>query len=245
MKPGERIRVWLGATAATAAFYLGAALAAPSLARALKDALADPHPAWGLGGLLLAVLLLEPFGLRWKLQFLRRRNRDEGFEPQGSMLGVFSAAGIGHVIVTMVLGLTWLDCWGQEASERALGIGLTTLILKEFAELFAAAGRSMSRAAPGGGRERLADLFLLAYGFVAYVVWWEALLDLGEVATEGWAMKLVLLPSVGGLFLFLYLPMRLPFLLDEYHLRTAPGRRRRFWTELAIGAALGLYPAFA
>ena len=42
------------------------------LGRALKAGLEQPEPLWGAGLLLFAVLLLEPFGLRWKLRFLRR-----------------------------------------------------------------------------------------------------------------------------------------------------------------------------
>ena len=43
--------------------------------------------------------------LRAWLRFLRRRNRDEGFVPEGSMLMLFSLAAIGHMIVSAVAGL--------------------------------------------------------------------------------------------------------------------------------------------
>ena len=80
---------------------------------------------------------------------------------------------------------------------------------------------------------------------MAYTVWWEALLDLGEVAGAGWGMKLALMPFLGGLFVFLYLPLRLSFLLEEYYLQPAAGRKSRIWIELAFGAVLGLYPVFS
>ncbi len=249
MKPGGRIGDWISGNAGSLGFYLYALLLAPPLARALKEGLAQAEPLWIPGFLLLGVMLLEPFGLRWKLLFLRRRNMDDGFVPQGSMLGIFSAAGIGHMIVTMFLGMTMLDCWGavgagSEEASNWWGAVIVALILKEFAELFAGAGKSTAREPPGHWRERLADLFLLAYGCVAYTMWWESLLDLGEIAAEGWGMKLALMPLLGALFVFLYLPLRLPFLLEEYHLRPAQGRKGRIVAELAIGAALGFYPAF-
>lgn len=224
-------------------FYVYALLLARPLARALKTGLEGPDPAWLAGGLLLLPLLLEPFGLRWKPQFLRRRNRAENFTPEGSMLGVFSAAGIAHMIVTLVAGMLVLDCWGLDGSERALGIGMTLLILKEFAGFFATAGTSVAREAPGHWKESVADGLLLAYGCVAYTAWWEALFDLGDLAAEGWAMKLALLPLLGALFAFLYLALRLPFLLEEGYRRPRQGRKRRIAVELAIGVALGLYPA--
>ena len=250
MEKDAGIRGWIRGGGATLAFYLYAILAAPPLARALKSALADSQPHLLPGLLLLVVLLLEPFGLRWKFLFLRRRNADTGFVPQGSMLGVFSAATIGHMIVTVVVGMTMLDCWGvvgtdAETETTWLGAGVVALILKEFIELFVGGGQSVSREQPGHWKEHLADLFLLLYSCVAYTVWWEALLDLGEVAGAWWGMKLALMPFLGGLFVFLYLPLRLSFLLEEYYLQPAAGRKGRIWIELAFGAALGLYPVFA
>ncbi len=228
-----------GGHAVALAFCFYAFILAPPLASALKTGLVQPEPLWGAGAFLLAVLLLEPFGLRWKLQFLRRRNRDDGFAPEGSLLGLFSAVFIGHVIVTVVV----LDCWGGESEERALGVMATALLVKEFAALFACGGTRVAREPPGHWKEHLADLLLLAYGCVAYTVWWVSLLDLGDVAAEGWRLKLLLLPVLLPLFLFLFLPMRLPVLLEECHLRPKPGRTLRLAAELALGAVVGLYPA--
>ncbi|MDD4341648.1 MAG: hypothetical protein PHO14_05375 [Kiritimatiellae bacterium] len=231
------------------AFYLYALLAAPPLARALKAALADAQPVYWPGVLLLAVLLLEPFGLRWKLQFLRRRNDDDGFRPEGAMVAFGSATAIAHMIVTVILGMLALDAWGAVGigahdAGTWWGIVIVALILKEFVGLFVAGGQSRAREAPGHVKEHLSDLFLLAYGCVAYTAWWEAIVDIEALSNIGGWEKLVLLPVLAGLFLFLYLPMRLPFLLEEFYRRPAAGRKTRIGLELAIGAALGLYPAF-
>lgn len=249
MKPDSRRMDWIIDHAMSLGFYAYAFLLAPPLARALKAGLAAPDPLWAPGFLLLAVLLLEPVGLRWKLKFLRRRNADEEFTPEGSMLGIFSAAGIAHVIVTMFVGMLMLDCWGvvggrAEDASPWWGAVIVGLILKEFVGLFASGGQSVSSEPPGHWKEHLADVFLLAYGCVAYTAWWGSLLDLGEIASEGWAMKVVLLPLLGAFFVFLYLALRLSFLLEEYYLRPSRGRKTRIWTELAIGIALGLFPAF-
>ena len=249
VKPAGRIGTWIGQHAVSAAFYFFALAGAPPLARALRAGLAGSEPLWGPGFLLLAALFLEPVGLRWKLLFLRRRNADDGFVPQGPMLAVFSAVGIGHVIVTTFLGMLALDCWGAvgggaDAASGWWGAVIVALILKEFVGLFAAGGNAAAREAPGHWKERLADVFLLAYGAVAYVAWWEAILDLGQMEWHSLAERLVVLPILAALFLFFYLPMRLPFLLDEYFLRPAQGRRGRLAAELALGAFVGLYPLF-
>jgi len=244
-----RIRGWFRDHATSLGFYLYALAVAPPLSRAMKDAMVDSRTILWPGILLLVVLLLEPIGLRWKILFLRRRNNDDSFEPQGSMLAIFSAATIGHMIVTLFLGMMALDAWGvvgvgSEGASNWWGAVIVVLILKEFVELFACGGMSMAPESPGHWKQPAADFLVLAYGCVAYTAWWESLLDLGDLATEGWAMKLALIPLLGMLFMFLYLPMRLPFLLEEYFLQPKAGRKARIWTELAIGAALGFYPAF-
>lgn len=249
MKPAGRIGTWIGQHAVSAAFYLFALAGAPPLARALRAGLAGSEPLWGPGILLLAVLLLEPLGLRWKLLFLRRRNADEGFVPPGPMLAVFSAVGIGHVIVTMFLGMLALDCWGavgEGADETSgwWGAVLVALVLKEFIGLFAAGGTATAPEAPGHWKEWLADVLLLAYGAVAYTAWWSAIVDLEAISGSGTWEKAALLPVLVALFMFFYLPMRIPFLLDEYFLQPAQGRKARILSELAIGALLGLYPVF-
>ena len=234
--------------APTAGFVLYAMLAAPPLARALKAALADPQPVWGPGLVLLAVLLLEPIGLRWKILFLRRRAADAGFEPQGSMLAVFSAAGIAHMLVTMFLGMAMLDCWGavgvgSDGASNLWGAAIVALILKEFVELFAGAGTSVAREPPGHWKEWAADGLMLAYGCVAYTAWWEAIIDLDAISGASWGEKLIILPVLAGLFAFIYLALRLDVLLEESCLRPMRGRRIRLAAELAVGTLLGLYPA--
>lgn len=231
------------------AFYLYALLAAPPLARALKSALAESQPVYWPGVLLLVVLVLEPFGLRWKLQFLRRRNADDGFQPEGPMLAFWSVTAIAHMIVTVFLGMLALDAWGAvgagpDETSTWWGVVIVALILKEFIELLAAGGQSRAREAPGHGKEHLSDLFLLAYGCVAYTAWWEAIVDVEALSGAGGWEKLALLPVLAALFLFFYLPMRLPFLLEEFYLRPAAERKGRLAQELGVGAVLGLYPLF-
>ncbi len=105
-------------------------------------------------------------------------------------------------------------------------------------------GQSVSREPPGHPQEWLADGVLLAFSCVAYTVWWEALVDFEEIATAGMGTKLILFPFLGGLFLVVYLAMRLPWLMEEHFLQPARSRKLRLGFELAIGMALGLYPVF-
>ena len=246
MEKGGGIWVWVRENATSLGCYLYALFAAPPLARALKAGLADTQTAAWPGLLLLGVLLLEPVGLRWKVLFLRRRNRDEGFEPQGSMLGLGSATVIGHMIVATLVGMVALDCLGlagEDADPRWMGATAVLLVFRDLVAFFSSGGQSVSREPPGHWKEG-ADFLLLAFGCVAYTVWWQGLFDLGELSTESPGMKIALAILLGGVFALFYLPMRVPFVLEECYRRPAQGRRRRIWSELAIGALLGFYPAF-
>lgn len=245
VQPGSAIQGWIRENATSLGFYLYALFAAPPLARALKAGLADAQTAAWPGLLLLGVLLLEPVGLRWKVLFLRRRNQDEGFVPQGSMMGIVSATVIGHMIVAVLVGLAALECLaGAGADPNWMPAAAVLLVFKDLVAFFSTGGQRVAREAPGHWKEGLADFLLLAFGCVAYTVWWQGLFDLGDLAAQSAGMKIALALLLGGLFVFLYLPMRVPFLLDERYRRPAKGRRARIWTELAIGAALGFYPAF-
>lgn len=247
MSKGGAIQGWIRDNAISLGFYLYVFFAAPPLARALKAGLERPEPLWLPGVLLLAVLMLEPVGLRWKVLFLRRRNQEESFAPQGSMLGVVSATVIGHMTVTVLVGMVALDClgWaGEGVNPIWMAAAAVLLVFKDLGAFFSTGGQGVSRESPGHWKERMADFLLLAFGCVAFTVWWQGMFDLGDLASQSIGMKITLAIFLGGLFLFLYLPMRVPFLLDECYLRPAQGRRARILVELAIGALLGFYPAF-
>lgn len=249
MQEDAGFKGWIQRRGMTFGFYLYAFFVAPHLARALKAGLADPRPVLWPGLVILAVLCLEPFALRSKIRFIRRRASEERRSPQGSMLGIFSVAVIGHFIVTMFLGMLMLDCWGKvgvESDEATAWLAWTLILLlfKELAAMAMTSGPSVSPRWPGHPRERMADLALLAFSCVAYTAWWEALVDLEEISTLGLGTKLAMLPFIGGLFAMLYLAMRLPWLMEEHYLQPARGRKRRILLELAIGLALGFYPVF-
>lgn len=233
--------------AASLVFYGYALVVAPRLAGVLKEGLVRAEPMWIPGIILVAVLLLEAPAVRGKVLFLRRRNRDESFEPQGPVLGLASVTVIGHMIVSAIVGMMALDGWGLaggESNPAWAGAAMVLLVFKDLAVFFWTGGTAVSREPPGHWKEHLAGGLLVAFGCVAYTVWWGALLDLGELASEGWAMKAVLAPLLGGVFALFYLPMRLPFVLEECYRRPAQGRKGRVLAELAAGALLGFYPAF-
>ena len=247
MSVGGRIWGWILGHAVSLGFYLFAVFAAPPLARAMKEGLASPEPLWGVGLVLCAVVMLEPVGAFWKVRFLRRRNLEEGFEPEGEMLGLGSVVVIGHMVVTVLVGMAALDCLGlagEGANDNWTGGGVLFLVGKDLLAFFATGGPSVSRELPGHWKERLADVFLLAFSCVAYSVWWQVLFDLGDLASQTVGMKVALAILLGGVFALFYLPMRLPFVLEECYRQPSRGRKKRLWTELVLGALLGFYPSF-
>ena len=246
----EIVPAWIRRISLQLVFFLYALFGAPILARALKEALqrSDPSPFPAL--ILAALLILEPIGLRWKSLFLRRRAAEAGHSPEGGLAAVFAAAGIGHVIVGVFLGMMVLDAMGPagvgggDPAPAWLAATVLLLLVRECWAFGATAGQRQSIEPPGHFKEWLADLILLLFSGVAYTAWWESLLDLEEVGAAslpwlGWA---VLIPVLGGLYLVVYLPLRLSFLLEEHYLAPRRGRRLRLFIELAMGLALGMYP---
>ena len=238
---------WILDHAGSVGFYLYAGLLAPALAGAMKEGLASAEPMWGVGLILCAVIGLEPVGVFWKVRFLQRRNREEGFEPEGSLVGLGSVVVISHMVVTVIVGLAALDCLGLaggETNANWVGVAVILLVCKDLFTFFATGGPGVSKELPGHWKERLADYFLLVFGCVAYSVWWQGLFDLGDLASETVGMKIALAVLLGGTFTLFYLPMRLPFVLEECYRQPARGRKRRVGVELAMGVLLGFYPAF-
>lgn len=246
MNAGRRTWGWILGHAVSLVFYLYVFVLAPPLAGAMKEGLESPEPLWGVGLLLWAILLLEPVGAFWKVRFLRRRNQEEGFEPEGEMLGLGSVVVIGHMVVTVMVGMVALDCLGlvgEGANDNWAGAAILFLVCKDLFAFFATGGTGVARELPGHWKEGLADFLLLAFGCVAYSVWWQVFFDLGDLASQTAGMKVALAVLLGGTFALFYLPMRLPFVLEECYRQRARGRRWRVWTELAAGALLGFYPA--
>lgn len=237
-----RAGAWFRDNAGALAFFGYAFFLSPWLGRELQRGTEESAPLWVAGMVVLAAGALEPLGLHWKCRFLRRRNRDEGWTPEGPAMLLASATAIGHMVVSFLLGMLALDCLGANADWAAAG-GLV-FVLKDFVALFASGGTSVSAEPPGHWKEKAGDGLLLAFGCVAYTAWWQGVFDLGAIGEESFGMKIALGTLLGGVFLLFYLPMRLPFVLEELHLRPARGRRVRVAAEMAAGALLGFYPAF-
>ncbi len=231
----------------TLGFCLYALLLAPPLARLLRAGLDRPDPLWLPGALLALLLLVEPFGLVWKIRFLRRRNRETGWTPAGGMLPVFATAGIAHIIVSSFLALMLLDCWALLDNPQVPQFWPASLfiliVFRDFVTLFVCGGNAVAPEPPGHWKESTANFILWLFAAVVYTAWWSALLNLGDLGDGPAAEKFVALPFIAALFAFLYLPMRLDWLLEEYHLHPAAGRKARLLTELAIATLLGLLPA--
>ena len=189
-------------------------------------------------------LLIDIFNAEREEEF---GTREEGFEPEGEMLGLGSVVVIGHMVVTVLVGMAALDCLGlagEGANDNWAGGGVLFLVGKDLLAFFATGGPSVSRELPGHWKERLADFLLLAFSCVAYSVWWQVLFDLGDLASQTVGMKVALAILLGGVFALFYLPMRLPFVLEECYRQPSRGRKKRVWTELVLGALLGFYPSF-
>ncbi len=228
-------------------FYLYAFAGAPLVRRAFDLSLHGDKPKPLLGILLFTVLILETVGLRWKSQALKDRALPEAFARPISGLGY--AAGIMHVLLVIFLGITALDTLGvmaegydDGAQAKWLGIAFCVLLAKETVLMFLLAGEHRPGRSPAPWKETAADVFLLVFGCIAYTAFWESLIAIGEFDRSNLIVYVVETLAVGLIFLIIYLPIRVPYLMEERYLGPAQGKKARLWFAMGMGVLMGLYP---
>lgn len=212
----------------------------------LRTAFTDNKSHIALGCLILAINLIEVIGLRWKCLFVRKRAAMNNQEPEGSMLFIFSATAISHVITSCFLGMLALDCFGFTGKEEGISsalfaAGFILVVFKEFAAFFATAGNSQAAEAVGHHKERIAETILLLYSMLGYTAWWKVFINLEEFQ-QPTIEALIVLPVICILFVFFSLPLRLSSLFDEYYLNKSFKRKRRLIKESCMGMLLGIAP---
>lgn len=196
-------------------------------------------PAPWLGLLLLGVMALEVYALPAKMKQVQAaiRAHGEGAElPDGAgfFLWMF------HAVISIILTFTALNALGFPITEQSeppwwMALLIMGTVLKELYLLFTLTPSKGSAPTPVAGSWPV-DAILVAYTCLAYSATWEIItvpLDLqgGNVAMTGLNLLLGAL-----LFLLFYLPLRIPYFLEEMARLRRPADMVGFW--LSIGTAM-------
>jgi len=227
---------------ASAVWYAYALLGADRVAAHLTGALAaDESRPWA-AGLLAGALAAETFG--WAVRRRRWRARPEAADPAGCAPAAGGTAlAAAHAVLAYMLGFLALDAmgWlggGVSGLEAVPALAVTSLVL--FVREAAMGGMLLHSSAPvrpvPAWLDGLAETALLGFRCIAYTAYWQVMM--AAAVPAGWGLRLALAGPIVLVFFIVYLPLRLPDILDERG-RGAPVP----WKRLALeGALLGLVP---
>ena len=220
----HRIYRWEGLVfnAVCGAYFL---FLAPTVVEASGQALRDPEARviW-LGILLSLTSLAEVYAFPVKMRFVKQAIRDRG-DSRGHAFYLWMFHAVISVIILFVIagsfGIKVAGTEGQEPLPWWLAALLPVIVLKELfflgclwsgsAESDAAAPKYVRPAL----REWIADGILLVYASVGYSATWSAITKGLEMEWGDPVMLVVNLFVASLLFLLFYLPLRIPYWIEE------------------------------
>lgn len=224
---------------------------APFVVDAAGIAMRDPEGKviW-LGILLIAISLGEVYAFPTKMRFVNRAIRDRGdFGGKALYLWLFHAV-ISIIILFVIAGSFGIKVTGAEDGPPMPGwlAGMmVVVVIKELVFL----GFLWSGSEPDGApnpkyvrpsfREWIANTILLAYASVAYSATWSTITKGLDLEWGNPVMFVVNLFVATLLFLIFYLPLRIPYWIEEL----AQAKTGRDIFRLVASILVVLVPALA
>jgi hypothetical protein len=208
-------------------------------------------PAFWLGGLLLLAMILEVRALPEKMKFVNFaiRGRRQGDASSGGLFFLWMF----HAVISILVLFHAVRQFGVEISPKEgstdLPVWLSALmpliVIKEL-YLLTAIWLGKGHDLPAGRytrpnpREGFCDFVLIAYACLAYSVTWGMIsgapldpANPGRMLVNGFAATL--------LFLIFYLPMRIPYFLEEWTAIETRRDRFRFLGSLLLALIPALW----
>lgn len=207
---------------------------------------ASPGAFPWLGVLLALVMILEVYSLPEKLKFVHFAIRERR-EGDASSTGLFFLW-MFHTVISILVLFHAANAFGAKVFDREegsempgwLGALIFLVVIKELYLLFPiwlsdGANLSAERYARPKRREWFHDLVLVSYACLAYSLTWGMMADT-PLQREHPVMGVVNTLVASLLFLIFYLPMRIPYQMEEWA-GVETGRDLLRWV-LSILAAL-------
>lgn len=214
---------------------------------------ADSKVYW-LGFLIIGISLAEVYAFPAKLRFVRAAAREYGDSiGAGFILWMF------HAVISIILLFLAAGAFGVEISESSgsempswLSLLIPLIVIKELVFLGflmwdkndsgeSAEPERDARYERPKKREWIIDLILLSYACIAYSATWGAITMNLSLERENPAMFVVNLFVSSLLFLIFYLPLRIPYWLEEI----AQTKTQADWLKLTASILLVLIPTIA
>lgn len=176
-----------------------------------------------LGIALLLVSLLEIYAFPKKMKYVHRAAIEHGEKMNsGFVLWMFHAV-ISILITFMIIESFGYDIVAEEGRQEPtwwMMLLIFAVVIKELIFLFTIMGlhdetNQLEEYKRPNKKEWILDLILLAYACLAYTATWEAIGGTANMEKDNTIMYVVNLFAASIIFLIFYMPIRIPYYLEE------------------------------
>ncbi len=197
---------------------------APIVLEASANSFFKEGPAFipWLGVVLIIISLLEIYAFPKKMKYVHKAVQDEGKQiNSGFTLWMF------HAVISIIILFMATEAFGYEIvgedGENAMPWGLSILIpavvIKELYLLFTIIGvdpeENLEAYDRPNKKEWKLDLILVIYACLAYTVTWQTISHNMDMEKHNLPMYILNLILSTLIFLIFYLPIRIPYFLEE------------------------------
>ena len=218
-------------------------LLAPGVAEVAGAAVKDPvaEPVW-LGVVLIAISLLEIYAYPVKMRIVRRAIRHHGDDAGNSAVYLWMF----HAVLSIIIVFTAASAFGVkiggegESQEMPwwLSLIIVVTVLKELAFLMFTLGSGDDL--PEGiydrpkAKERIVDIILVVYACLGYTAIWGAITKDLEMQRHNLPMYMINLVLACLMFLIFYLPLRIPYVVEERAQIKNSTDELKFWGSVLL-----------
>lgn len=177
-----------------------------------------------LGVALIVITILEIYALPKKMKYVHRAIMDHNGEVESSMMILWMFHSVLSIIILFMIFGSFGYSIGTGEGESELngwqGVLVFATVMKELYLLFSLLGLHNSSDPliaykRPNTKEWLIDLILLAYACLAYTVTWEAIAANTNMDKSNIAMYIVHIIAMSIVFIIFYLPLRIPYHIEE------------------------------
>lgn len=223
-------------------FVVYALFGAPLLLQAFASTMENGRRNSSLSIILFAAMALGIAGIRWKNLAISARPKSAAQPSRRQTVFLFSVW-ILHVTICIMLAMTALAGFGNAATDNSVwqGVTITAIVLIEFFVLYWIFAVHPHNQPRRNCTEQIADFCLFIFGCVVYTCYWDAL-GVQRLNDYTWIVFFCEIFASAVMFMIVYLPIKLPELMEEYHAGETTGRRARMTGMLAMGLAVAILP---
>lgn len=199
-----------------------------------------------LGIALIIISVLEVYAFPKKMKYVQKSiNVNKSESGINSMILWFL-----HMVVSIVIFFMTLSAFGYNIDELGdntwFALVIFAIVIKELYLLISIMGlddknENLTKYKRPNKKEWILDLILLIYAWLAYTVTWGSISANGNMDKDNVPMYIVNLFAASMLFLIFYLPLRIPYLIEETAQFKSDGDWLKFTFSIVIVLAAAVF----